>query len=238
MPAVLDGVRKRFSETATAVAENQDRRAAEEQARVSRLMPLRGFERVLDVGTGAGALALAVAPYAKEVVGIDLVPELLEEARKRAPENAQFLDGDAVKLPFGPATFDVVMTARTLHHTQRPEMVLSEMTRVLRPGGLMLVVDQLAPSDPLAAIELSDFERARDPSTSRILADVDLRTLFDTNGLILRRSEVVTETRERESYLDLAGCAGDERERVRALAPTRWTSHYGWYVLNKQTISF
>lgn len=238
MPAVLDGVRKRFSETATAVAENQDRRAAEEQARVSRLMPLRGFERVLDVGTGAGALALAVAPYAKEVVGIDLVPELLEEARKRAPENAQFLDGDALELPFGPSTFDVVMTARTLHHTLRPEMVLSEMTRVLRPGGLMLVVDQLAPNDPLAAIELNDFERARDPSTSRILADVDLRTLFDTNGLILRRSEVVSEIRERDSYLDLAGCAGDERERASALAPTRWTSHYGWYVLNKQTISF
>ena len=81
----------------------------------------------------------------------------------------------------------------------------------------MLVVDQLAPNDPLAAIELNRFERARDPSTTRILADVDLRGLFDSNGLVLRRSEIVDEERDLESYLDLAGCHGEEREQ-RALA--------------------
>ena len=82
------------------------------------------------------------------------------------------------------------------------------MNRVLRPGGTMLVVDQLAPGDPLAAIELNRFERARDESTTRILADVDLRGLFDSNGLVLRRFEPVSDERELESYLDLAGCAG------------------------------
>ena len=116
---------------------------------------------------------------------------------------------------------------------QRPELVLAEMNRVLRPGGTMLVVDQLAPNDPLAAIELNRFERARDESTSRILADVDLRGLFDSNGLVLRRSEVYPEERDLESYLDLAGCHGDERENARSLAPTHRTVHYGWYVLEK-----
>ena len=227
-------VRKRFAETAAAIAELQDR-AGRRGARPGRSGFCRstGTERVLDVGTGAGALALAVAPLAKEVVGIDLVPELLARAasaRRRTPSSSRATPSE---LPFGPGTFDVVMTARTLHHVARPELVLAEMTRVLRPGGLMLVVDQLAPNDPLAAIELNRFEQARDPSTSRILADVDLRGLFDTNGLVLRRSEVVSEERDLESYLDLAGCAGEERERARSLAPTPWTAHYGWYVLAK-----
>ena len=109
------------------------------------------------------------------------------------------------------------------------------MNRVLRPGGTMLVVDQLAPVDPLAAIELNHFEHARDPSTTtRILADVDLRGLFDSNGLVLRRSETVNEERDLESYLDLAGCHGEERDHARSLAPgARAAATYGWYVLSK-----
>jgi ubiquinone/menaquinone biosynthesis C-methylase UbiE len=227
---------KRFAETAGALAEQQDRRAAETRERVSRLLTLRGDERALDVGTGAGALALALAPLVREVVGVDIVPELLAEAGKRATENSEFLEADAEELPFPPGSFDVVSTARTLHHVPHPEIVLAEMTRVLRPGGTMLVVDQLAPVDPLAAIELNRFEQARDPSTTRILADVDLRSLFDTNGLVLRTSETVVEERDLERYLDLAGCQGDDRDLARSLAPARPTMTYGWYVLSKPSV--
>jgi ubiquinone/menaquinone biosynthesis C-methylase UbiE len=230
---VSEAVRKRFAETAPAIAEVQDRRAAETEERLTQLLDLSGDERALDVGTGAGALALGLASLVQGVIGVDIVPELLEEARKRAPANVEFADGDAYELPFPSDAFDLVSTARTLHHVQRPELVLAEMNRVLRPGGTMLVVDQLAPNDPLAAIELNRFERARDESTSRILADVDLRGLFDSNGLVLRRAEVYPEERDLESYLDLAGCAGEPREHARSLAPTHRTVHYGWYVLEK-----
>jgi ubiquinone/menaquinone biosynthesis C-methylase UbiE len=236
MPAVLDAVRKRFAETAEALAELQDRRAEEERRRVAQVLPMTGTERVLDVGTGAGALALAVAPLAREVVGIDVVPELLEQGRKRAPANVELVEGDATQLPYPFGSFDVVMTARTLHHVARPDVVLAEMTRVLRPGGLMLVVDQLAPVDPLAAMELNRFEQARDPSTTRVLADVDLRGLFDVNGLVLRRSDIVSEARDLELYLDLAGCSGEERERARSLAPSPVTGQYGWYLLAKPSV--
>jgi ubiquinone/menaquinone biosynthesis C-methylase UbiE len=197
------------------------------------LLTPTGDERALDVGTGAGAFAIALAPLVREVVGIDLVPELLAEGRKRAPANVELVEGDATALPFDRASFDLVTTARTLHHVSRPELVLAEANRVLRPGGTMLVVDQLAPVDPLAAIELNRFERARDPSTTRVLADVDLRGLFDSNNLVLRRSSIVRESRDLERYLDLAGCHGEDRERARALAPSDAGADYGWYVLHK-----
>jgi ubiquinone/menaquinone biosynthesis C-methylase UbiE len=169
----------------------------------------------------------------REVVGLDLVPELLAEGRTRAPANVELVEGDATALPFERASFDLVTTARTLHHIARPELVLAEAVRVLRPGGTLLIVDQLASVDPITAIELNRFERARDPSTTRVLADVDLRGLFESNNLVLRRSEIVREPRDLECYLDLAGCHGDERELARALAPSDASAEYGWYVLQK-----
>ena len=78
-----------------------------------------------------------------------------------------------------------------------------------RPGGRVLVIDQIAPVDPLAALELNRFERARDASTTRVLADVDLRGLFEANGLVLEAAREVSEPRELESYLDAAACEGD-----------------------------
>jgi len=228
-----DAVQKRFSETAELLAELQDRRHAQTEGRLRRLLVLTGDERALDVGTGAGAIALALVPLVREVVGVDLVPELLAEARKRAPANVEFVEANATALPYEAGEFDVVTTARTFHHVARPELVLAEMTRVLRPGGTMLVVDQLAPGDPLAAIELNRFERARDPSTTRVLADVDLRGLFDSNSLVLRKAEVVREERDLDDYLDRAACHGEAREAARALAPEDASADYGWYVLHK-----
>lgn len=200
-------------------------------ARLADFLPLRGDERVVDVGSGTGALALALAPRVREVVAVDADPAMLEPLRAVAPPNVEVVEGDAERLSFGDASFDLGATLRTLHHVRRPELALAELARVVRPGGVVLVVDQLAPSDPLDAIALNRFERARDASTTRLLADVDLRGLFDVNGLVLRRGEHVREPRELDAYLDLAGCGGEEREHARALAPPSYAAVLGWYLL-------
>jgi hypothetical protein len=105
---------------------------------------------------------------------------------------------------------------------------------VTRRGGRILVVDQLAPIDPLAASELNAFERARDPSHTRALADVDLRQLFESNGLVLVRADYVHEERELNPYLDLAGCEGEERKRAEMLAPSPYVAELGWYLLDRR----
>ncbi|HEY2936141.1 MAG TPA: methyltransferase domain-containing protein, partial [Gaiellaceae bacterium] len=71
-------MRQRFAGTAEAVAEETARRQADLTARVRRFVDPGGGERALDAGCGAGALALALAPHVREVVGVDVVPELLE----------------------------------------------------------------------------------------------------------------------------------------------------------------
>jgi ubiquinone/menaquinone biosynthesis C-methylase UbiE len=211
----------------------QAERAAALEARIDDLLLLRGDERVLDVGAGTGAFAFAVAPRAREVVAVEVDEDAAARASTDAPANVEVVVGDGEQLPFDDFDFDIAATLRTLHHTPRPELLVAELTRVTRPGGTILVVDQLAPSEPAASIELTRFERARDASTTRLLADVELRGLFDSNNLVLRRQEIEREPRDLESYLDLAGCEGPEREQARDLAPKGYEAIVGWYVLSR-----
>jgi ubiquinone/menaquinone biosynthesis C-methylase UbiE len=225
---------ERFARTAERVAERQDSRAARLADEVRDFVEPSGDERALDVGTGAGALALALAPLVREVVGLDPVPELLQLARARTLPNTEFVDGDGSALPFPDATFDLAGTLRTLHHVAAPERVVAELARVTRPGGRVLVVDQLAPDDPDEAAALHRFETARDPSHTRLLGDRELRELFAANGLSPLRERHEEEPRDLAAYLDLAGCEGDRRTRAEALAaahPRVLLTGVGWYLL-------
>jgi ubiquinone/menaquinone biosynthesis C-methylase UbiE len=232
----VDDVRARFAATAGRIAAHSLRQVETVRGEVQALLRLSGEERALDSGTGAGTLALALAPLVREVVGVDVVPELLAEARKVAPANVTFVEGDATKLPLESFSFDLACSRRTLHHVARPELLVAELARVTRPGGHILVEDQVAPVDPLAALELDRFERTRDPSHTRTLPDIDLRHLFEANGLVLETARFRREQRELDPYLDLAGCDGEARERARLLSPGnagQYEAESGWYVLRR-----
>jgi SAM-dependent methyltransferase len=231
-------VRARFGATAELVAEHARQQIELVREQVRSFIAPSGDERALDAGTGAGTLALALAPLVREVVGVDLVPELLGRARDGAPDNVTFVEGDVTKLPFEAGTFDLSCSRRTLHHIARPERAVAELARVTAPGGRVFVDDQIAPVDPLVALELDRFERARDPSHTRTLPDTDLRSLFDANDLVLQRTHFQTHTRELDYYLDLAGCTGEARDRARELSPggpDAYVAESCWYLLLKRS---
>jgi len=233
-----DAVRMRFAATAEGVAAHAREQVGHVREKLRTfLVPLRGDERALDVGTGAGTLAFALAPFVAEVVGVDLVLELLEAARREAPANVTFVEADAGALPFEDASFDLACSRRTLHHVGRPEVAVAELARVTKWGGRVFVDDQLAPADPLAAFELDRFERRRDPSHHRTLSDGDFRDLFDANGLALVRSERFTHRRELDYYLALAGCTAEDAERAKDLSPgsrDHYVAESAWYLCEKR----
>jgi SAM-dependent methyltransferase len=229
-----DAVRSRFAATAALQAGLEESRRAALAAKVAEFVEVRGDERALDSGSGTGALAFALAPLVREVVAADLVPELLGEGRRRADAfpNVSFVEADATRLPFEGGSFDLAGTLRSLHHMAQPDRALAELARVTRPGGRVLVVDQLASADP----GFERFERARDPSHERCLAAEALRALFAANGLELLRERHEDEQRELGGYLDLAGCEGAARASVEALAPgPTFTTTLGWYWLATST---
>ena len=233
-----DAVRARFGQNADAfIAHTRAQVGALREQLAEFLAPLDGDERVLDAGTGPGTLALALAPLIGEVVGVDLVPELLAAARKDAPDNASFLEGDATALDFENGSFDLACSRRTLHHVGRPELAVAELARVTKDGGRVFVDDQIAPIDPLKAFELDRFERRRDASHHRTLSEGDLRDLFDANGLKLLRGEHFTQRRELDDFLARAGCVGADAEAAKDLSPGD-REHYvvetAWYLCVKR----
>jgi ubiquinone/menaquinone biosynthesis C-methylase UbiE len=212
----------------------QAERHAQLEARVTRLLaPLGGGEHALDVGCGTGALAYALAPHVKDVLGVDASEEYLAAARENAPGNCTFLVGDAVALPFPYGDFDLVGCLRVLHHVRRPELVVSELARVTRRGGRILIADQLGDVDPLRSLERDRFERARDPSHTRLLPDTDIRGFLEANDLVVIANEIVREHRDMDRYLDLVGLEGEERERLERMAPASSEVEVGWYVARK-----
>ena len=200
---------------------------------VELLAPFSGAERALDVGCGTGALAYVLAEHVGEVVGVDEREAYLEAARRNAPPRCTFAVADATALPFPYGDFDLVGCARVLHHVRRPELVVSELARVTRPGGRILVVDQLGDVDPIRSLELDRFERVRDPTHSRLLPDADIRGYLDANDLTVVANEAVHEHRDMETYLDLVELEGEARERVARMAPESYDVELGWYVAVK-----
>jgi SAM-dependent methyltransferase len=222
----------RWSRTAARLGELEESRREAFTEAVREFVQPQGDEHVLDLGTGTGALAFALAPFVADVLAVDNAPALLEEGRRRGGSfpNVSFVEGDATNLDLRLGTFDLAGCSRVLHHVHRPEMVVASLAHAVRFGGNVLVIDQIAPADPLVAVQIDQFERARDPDHERLLPDIDLRALLEANGLVVVRTTFTEEQRDLTWYLDLADCQGEARDRAEALAPSSHTATVGWYL--------
>lgn len=158
--------------------------------------------RALDVATGTGHLARALAPRVRRVTAVDLTPAMLVEGRRRAGEaglaNVLFAEGAAERLPARDATFDLVATRLSLHHMLDPRAAVGEMARVARPGGVVALIDLASPEDPGLAARYNELERRRDPSHTRALTLAELAAVLEATGVtvapaLTRDVEVVLE---------------------------------------------
>ena len=119
-------------------------------------------KRVLDLGCGTGDLTLAALDAgASEVIGTDFVGEMLGAARLKCPitEPAEFVQGDALHLPYPDASFDAVLNAFLLRNVGDLPGALQEMVRVLRPGGWLACLEITHPPAIVAPLFRLYFEQ-------------------------------------------------------------------------------
>jgi ubiquinone/menaquinone biosynthesis C-methylase UbiE len=159
-------IRSQFGPVARNYADSHFHADPERLREVLELAEPRPEDVVLDVATGTGHTALALAPHVAWVVGLDLTPEMLElalaSARQTGTANTSWVLGDAAALPFPADSFDVVAARAAPHHFPDLAAALAEARRVLRPGGRAVFVDC---SPPAAARDfLHEIELARDPT--------------------------------------------------------------------------
>jgi ubiquinone/menaquinone biosynthesis C-methylase UbiE len=165
---------------------------------------------VLDVATGAGHTALKLAPLVAKVIATDLTPKMLAVARDfiaaQGVKNVEFRQADAENLPFEPGTFDLITCRIAAHHFPEPKRFVRQSARVLKPGGLLLVQDQVVPEDPETDQYINAFEKLRDPSHNRALSENEWLEMFQENGLFIEDTHLVVKRHAFLTWAEMQGC--------------------------------
>jgi ubiquinone/menaquinone biosynthesis C-methylase UbiE len=172
---------------------------------------------ILDVACGPGIVTAALAAKAHAVVAFDLTPEMLLQARDRCAKaglsNVTFEQGNATALPFPDNGFDGVVTRLSIHHFDAPRLVLSEMFRVLKPGGKFVLADVVSSEDAAESELHNAIEVLRDPSHVRMLPATELTSMITDAGFAIETQSTWDQQRKFEEWASIV----DDPHRVAPL---------------------
>lgn len=211
-----DSIRAEFTHQSRSFGTSPAMTSAQTLGALIELVPEDSAAEWIDVACGPGVVSRATASRVGAVRGVDLTPAMIEEAARRAGEegidNVEFSVGDATALELADDSFDGAITRLSLHHIPAPGRVVSEMARVVRPGGWVLVSDIAGDEDGEAAAWREEIERLRDPSHWACLSEERLRRAGAEAGLTLEEEQLVPIEIDFDDWLarGSGGAAADE----------------------------
>jgi ubiquinone/menaquinone biosynthesis C-methylase UbiE len=204
-----------FSRTAENYVTSATHRTGSDLQRLVELGEWDAQQQALDIATGGGHTALAVAPHVAHIVVSDLTPRMLEKARafllSQNVTNAEFVQADAEKLPFASASFDRVTCRIAPHHFPNVARFVQEVARVLKPGGIFLLIDNIAPDAAELDTFINTVEKRRDSSHGRCYTLVEWRRFFTDAGLQVELEETFRRTHNYDDWTARSQLADSEK---------------------------
>ncbi len=175
--------------------------------------------RVLDIATGGGHTALFFADQGHAVTASDISGSMLARLQTTATERGLAIETrqhPAEALPYDDGTFDLVACRVAAHHFSSPSRFVREAARVLKVGGVFLLIDgSVADDEPEAELWMHRVEKFRDPSHSRFLTPGALKRLCGPAGLDVKRCELhPMKQPDLEWYFDTADTSPENRLQV------------------------
>jgi ubiquinone/menaquinone biosynthesis C-methylase UbiE len=215
-----EAVQKQFAKTVEAFSKTVVRDSPEVLAEKVEFAKPRPADAALDVACGPGELVLGLAPRVSFARGIDMTHEMILQAREfqreRKIQNVSFDRGDAEQLPYPDHTFDLVTCQCSFHHMPKPELVLNEMVRVMKPEGRLMIIDTLA-SESDSKFELHNrIDCARDPSHTQNLRLTTFLTMFKITGLEIVRQLLKRRERSFNQWMLRAGLEPQHKRYIEA----------------------
>jgi SAM-dependent methyltransferase len=173
---------------------------------------------VLDVACGTGILTRTLAPLVRSVIGIDVTPAMLSQARVLAANqdllNIEFRECPAENTRFSSGIFDLSVTRFSLHHFENPIVQVHEMVRVTRNDGCVAIIDLVSPSDSQMAVRYNEYERLRDPSHTVALSKQGLEELVEGARLTIHHLEQIQVPVNVAHWLNLTRPSAEIAERI------------------------
>ena len=213
-----DLVRQQFGRSATAYATSDVHARGDSLAILVDLVRPAPDWKALDVATGAGHTALAMAEHVAHVVATDLTAEMLAEtgrlARERNLGNVETKPADAEALPFSDASFQLVTCRLAFHHFTKPVRAIEELARVLAPGGVLGLADNIAVEDSEGAAAYNAYEKLRDPSHHEVLPLSRLIALFERAGLHVEATRSFAKEFSFEPWADRMHVSAPDKARL------------------------
>lgn len=192
--AIHRAVQSQFGPVAAAYGTSTGHGDPEQLSELVQLARPQPADRALDIATGAGHLALALAPHVTHVVAFDLTPQMLEQTMRTATErglrNVSVREGAAEALPFDDASFDIVAVRLAPHHFADIRRAVSEMARVAKPGARVVIADTTVPEDDELDREINHIDALRDPSHVRSYRPSEWMSMLGEAGLHVAHSMV------------------------------------------------
>jgi ubiquinone/menaquinone biosynthesis C-methylase UbiE len=207
-----------FSRTAESYVASFSHRSGDDIQRLIELGEWNTQLTALDIATGGGHTALAIAPLVTQVTVTDLTPRMLEKAREfilaQGVTNALFQVADAEQLPFSSESFDRVTCRIAPHHFPDLSKFVFEVVRVLKAGGLFLLIDCMAPSDEELDIFDNTIEKWRDPSHGRSCTSEEWQALLKEADLSIEHMEFFRKTHEFDDWTTRSQMPLEEKTRL------------------------